>query len=57
MLDPVETPRARRERYLCAAGDARKSAAQATDQGVRERYLKLEDAWLILAAQIGPEAG
>lgn len=53
MLDPLETPRARRERYLCAAGEARRVAAQATDESVRERYLKLEDVWLTLAAQIG----
>jgi hypothetical protein len=52
MLDPLETSRARRERYLCAAAEARETAAQATDNDVRERYLKLENVWLTLVAQI-----
>jgi len=52
MLDPLETSRARRERYLCAAAEARETAAQATDDSMRERYLKLENVWLTLIAQI-----
>jgi hypothetical protein len=55
-LDLLETPRARRERYLCAAGEARETATQATDESLRERYLKLENVWLTLAAQIEPGA-
>ena len=50
MLDIDETSQARRQRYLCAAGEARETAAQATDQSVRERYIKLENVWLTLAA-------
>ena len=53
MLDPLETSRARRERYLCAAAEARETAAQATEDSLRERYLKLEIVWLTLVAQIG----
>jgi len=52
MLDPLETSRARRERYLCAAAEARETAAQATEDSLRERYLKLEIVWLTLDAQI-----
>ncbi len=52
MLDPLETSRARRERYLCAAAEARETAAQATEDSLRERYLKLEIVWLTLVAQI-----
>lgn len=52
MLDPLETSRARRERYLCAAAEARETAAQATQDSMRERYLKLEYVWLTLVAQI-----
>jgi hypothetical protein len=50
MLETEETSQARRQRYLRAAGEAGETAAQATDQSVRERYLKLEQVWLTLAA-------
>ena len=54
MIDLFETPEARREKYLRAAGEAREIAAQATDESMRERYLKLESVWLTLTAQIEP---
>ena len=54
MIDSFETPRARRENYLRAAREARETAAQATDESVRDRYIRLENVWLTLATQIEP---
>jgi hypothetical protein len=57
MIDPFETPQERRARYLRAAIEAREIGLQALNEGMRERYLKLETIWLTLADEVETGGG
>jgi hypothetical protein len=46
------TARERRKEYLLEASRAAAIAAEATNESVRERYLKLEKDWLTLADEV-----
>lgn len=40
-----------RETYLARAAEAREAAAEATLDNVRERCLRSEEAWMLMAAR------
>lgn len=52
MVDPFETPRERRRRYLRDAEQAQKIAEGTSESGVRERYVKLAALWVTLASEV-----
>jgi hypothetical protein len=52
VIDPFETPYSRRERYLRAAMQARGIAERASEEAIRERYIKLENVWMTLADEV-----
>lgn len=53
VTDPFETLWEQRERHLRSALRARDIAANAPNESVRERYLKLANGWPTLAGEVG----